>query len=854
MNNIKKLYNLFQTVCLKYKDTVISLKLTDYKTLFKDNYPEIYDKFLSLFEIITNNDNINIIEDKISDLKNKLQDTLNNWRDSDNSFPTDELESLISYLNDYLTDTNKLNSVDYINIYTHLLTDDLTPLTETDKKVVLDIIINNYIVDTGYNPNSLSPLPEKEDLIKYNPEVNSQFYHFLYNKDYINNINLDPIYCDRHYKLKQNDETLGLEYINYNSTQMSRGNFKKLISDKLEFNETGDLYTDKIRHIIGDIYDRKSLAKEIVEIKNKKKYLDKNNKFDTNLLLNKSLEQIYQIYSSLPNGSDIIFNIIKDDLFNSTVFDKYYVFLLYDRKIDEKYFNGRISYFNNFIRHMCNFSNIMSGDSVITKYDLSLLYNYARYDAGIERIDELAEYLYMEIKYMENQYNKWYESIKKSIGFETEVYNKSQDTLRQLAEKNNDLELFNKYMDINYSRILDVNKDLPLFEEYNCIKVIGKILNKWIELMEISYSHYYFHNAKYVMNQINQGLASFENNRLTEEFKNKFMMILNDYKIYQFIIKVLDMIMPTYIEDYFDKENINLYQKSIPFFHSHTGCVECYKNYIQFSLTRFYECMKDINLLIMYNGRIDDEIFEYRNGELVTKDILYFAPSIYEPYLHEYGYAIINFNNKYCKWKLAVDSTGIIENPQLKHITIDENNKDTVYTLNMLSKYTKIKAGSVIIDTDYLNNMKVINYKKIKNPNKYMHKLLYDSSSILYGSCDYFINNDYYMNIGIRYAMYDPESEKFIFKLFKKADRLYFAGIPGAGIGGMYYSYPIKYIYTNKKCHSIGHYKINKDKHYMYQLTSDIMLPNISENSGNGNKLISKYGTGLYILLQTKRY
>lgn len=835
MNNIKKIYNLFQTVCLKYKDTVVSLKLTNYKTLFKDNYPEVYDKILSLFEIIANNDNINIIEDKISDLKNKLQEILSEWRDSGNSFPTDELELLITYLNDYLTDTNKFDNTEYINIYTHLLTDDLTPLTETDKERLLEIIINNYKADTGYNPNSSEP-SQKEDLLKYNPEVNSQFYHFLYNKDYPNNINFDPIYCDRHYKLKQNEETLVLKNINYNNTQMSRGNLKKLISDKLEFNETGDLYTDKIRHIIGDVYDNKSLDEEIAKIKNKKEYLNKNNKFDINLLLNKSLEQIYQIYLRLPNGSDITFNTIKKDLFNSTVFDKYQAFLLYDREIDDKYFNGRISYFNNFIKHMCNFSNIMSSDPVITKYDLSLLYMHVYYNEnGQEVSDHLINYLYMEIEYMLKQYNEWYKGIKKSIGFETEEYNKSQDTLRQLAEKNNDLKQFNKYMDINYNRILEVNKDLPLFEKYNCIKVIGKILNKWKELILQSYSTY-LNDAEKIMYLINQGDSSFENNDLSEKFKNQFMKILNDQDTYKIITKLLDLIMPTYIKDYFDKENINLYQKNIPFYHSHTGCVECYKNYIQFSLTRFYKCMRDINLFILYNGRIEDEIFEYKNDELVLlKDISYLAP-----YDKNYGYTIINYNNKYCRWKLAVDSIGIIENPQLELIKINENNKDTEYTLNMLANDTLIKAGSILVDTDYLNNMKVINFKKIDDKNKYAHKLLYWVSHIdVYGG---YINNDDYVFVGINYTEYDPVSEKFIPKLIE--DNLGSKLSEGETIR---HSYPIKYKYTNKKCHSIGHYKISKNKHYMYPLTSDNILPNPSENDGDGNKLISKYGIGYYI-------
>ena len=38
---------------------------------------------------------------------------------------------------------------------------------------------------------------------------------------------------------------------------------------------------------------------------------------------------------------------------------------------------------------------------------------------------------------MLKQYDEWYKSIKKSIGFKTEEYNESQDTLRQLAKKNN---------------------------------------------------------------------------------------------------------------------------------------------------------------------------------------------------------------------------------------------------------------------------------------------------------------------------------------------------------------------------------------------------------------------------------
>ena len=678
------------------------------------------------------------------------------------------------------------------------------------------------------------------ELPKYNPDVKSEFYQLYYKGDLSRNVSYDVLYCDKH-KLDLSSKSVAtLGQINLLYSQFSRGCTKGLVNKNNYYSKTGEIDTDIKKYIIGDNYDNKTLIDKYISIKNK--YTNSSNSSSTlkNTLLDSAIKSIYDTYINLPNGSEIkITGITANDI--NACAQTYHTYFIYDKIIDEKYFDNKLTYFNNFIEHFYNHDTIRFSDPVIAKYDLSMYYAIISND---QRADICQNYNYVVLNYMKKEYDRWYNNIKDSIGYSYSSYNSSNDKIRQLAEENGDLEQFNKYMDINYNRMLDGDISLNIKEPYGMIKAIGLILNKWIYKLETmlkdndssSQDKYDLTIGKNILYQISKGYATYENNDLSDLFETEFKLIFTDEQKYNNVTKLLDNIIPSYIGNYFDF-NLNLYQNWATNLYRHTKCQECYKKFLEFYIHRFYNVMEEINIVKLYRQKIDDIIvWNGKNYELNT-DITFNLND--KSNLNTIkAITIKDNNNKYCKWKLT-DGSIIVTNNGEYH-DIDEVNQKIIFNVNMLDDHTLIKKGSVLIDSEFINN---INFVKFN----YSDKLISDekNNGEIFGLSNYYStprifklktegNGDI---ITTNTTSYDKNTNTFIDNSSKRY------GDIGSRIA-------IKTSDMFPNTPTLGHYLIKRNVNYKYPIsTNTIRIENTDTNNINsGEEYIKKYGSGFYVL------
>ncbi len=441
---------------------------------------------------------------------------------------------------------------------------------DTEPRVLDNISKETERTPIVIDPDNLGQLPD------YYSNVNSELYHYYYNKDLnvINDINL--VYCDKHNKVTFAPKTLSLSYNKVND-QISRDVYKKLINDNKYYN-IDDNYSNT-EYIVGEEMDNITLLDKVKTIKNN--YL-KNNKFDEELMLKTFENEIVNIYQLLPNGYSVYIN----NLSNTSVLENYYTPFIIDKYIDNKYFEGKLSYFNNCLLHILNPGAVRVNDTNFTKYDLSMISNYNYNYILNHNLDYTYRYklLLLEIYYIKYQYNNWFNSIRKKLGNYSVSYSYNNDIIRKLAESNGDKEKYNNIMDINYERTLvnDTNKysfNSPFFKTYNIFKVYNNILDKWIELIKdnvedcTDIDDIYDHNL-------------FNSNNYINYFTNIISNIFKDDIYYYTVCYTLDNIIPNKLNNIIADKKVNDCKYNI--------CCLCYNNFIKFSIERFYKVIEKI--------------------------------------------------------------------------------------------------------------------------------------------------------------------------------------------------------------------------------------------------------------------
>lgn len=679
-------------------------------------------------------------------------------------------------------------------------------------------------VPSVIDPDNLGQLPD------YYSNVNSELYHYYYNKDLnaINNINL--VYCDKHNKITFVPKTLSLSYNKVNN-QISRDVYKKLINDNKYYN-IDDNYSNT-EYIVGEEMDNITLLNKVNTIKNT---YHKNNKFSEELMLETFENEIINIYQLLPNGYSVYIN----NLSNVSVLENYYTPFIIDKYIDNKYFEGKISYFNNCLLHILNPGAVRVDDINFTKYDLSMISNYNYNYILNHNLDYTYRYklLLLEIYYIKYQYNNWFNSIKKKLGNYSVSYKYDNDDIRKLAESNGDKEKYNNIMDINYERTLinDTNKysfNSPFFKTYNIFKVYNNILDKWIELIKdniedcTDVDDIYDHNL-------------FNNNDYINYFTNIVSNIFKDDIYYYTICYTLDNIIPNKLNNIVADKKVNDYKYNI--------CCLCYNNFIKFSIERFYKVIEKINILKRYYDTLG--VIKY-NGDryILNNDIVninYLNSD--DDFTDKYVYMLKDNNNQYVKIKLDKNKNNCVFT---SNKIVNTTPLDVIYTYEVNMLYDNIIASGSIIDKKYIDNMIIFKPRKLD----YFLKDCFIGKTLLKLNKDLVkdeYNDDYYFNINqlemykidyntkyelykisIKKTTYDEENNKFV-------DNNLYEKINEFDDENWYTIIDDKYINNL----NIGHYLITKDDNYKYIINS--------EDSGSLN-IINKIGLGpIIIMIETE--
>lgn len=676
-----------------------------------------------------------------------------------------------------------------------------------------------------YGPETLGHLPD------YYSNVNSELYHYYYNKDLndINNINL--VYCDKHNKNIFEPKVLSLSYNKDTKNQISRDVYKKLINDNKYYN-INDSYSNA-EYIIGKEMDNTTLLDKIKAIKNT--YL-KNNRFSEELMLETFNKEIIDIYQSLPNGYSICIN----NFSNTSVLNNYYTMFVIDKDIDNKYFDGKLSYFNNCLLHILNPRTVRISDLNLTKYDLSLFSNY-NYNYILNNsldFDFRYKILLLEIYYIKYQYNIWFDSIKGKLGISPYSYSYNYDKIRKLAESNGDKEQYYNMMDINYERTLNINDKneytfiSPFFKTYNIFEVFNGVLDKWIELIKENITDYVD-----VDNICDHNL--FEDNDYINYFTNIITNIFKDDIYYYTICYTLDNIIPNKLNNIVAGKRANGYD------YKYNICCLCYDNFIKFSVERFYKVIEKINILKKYYDTLE-VLNEYDKDKYILNNTIvginYLNTN--DDFTNKYVYMLKDNNNQYAKLKLEKDSRVYVSNDI---ITTTESDINNTYEVNMT--YDNIITSGSIIDKKYINNMIIFKPRKLDYFLKdcFVDKTLLRLNKDLVkkeNTEDYYININqlemYKIDYNAKYELYKISIDKTtydhtlnIFVDNNKYERI--SEIPSDD-DNWYTIIDDKYMNNL----NIGYYLIPKNDNYKYIL---------DENDPDSFSIISKIGLGPLIVM-----
>ena len=417
-----KIYYLFNKLCLLYHDLTIEYNKIypdNQRCLyFKDQYPNVYQEFMKFFSIVPCKENINLLAKYIKPIDGTCYlIQLMKENNIDNLFNEPEYinayKRFVSFfISSYGTNLyESLISVRYpktlIYVYLKLLTQKLENTSDSDKNYLLNYILCLLKDNSDFKSFELSDNSTLLEKYKSLPEINeletNKYYQMLYNLDDVNYggcitdmFNICPLHLT-----DTQEKNISLNKANIDSNQISRGNNKKLLSDKNNINlqylrEEYDNWMANMtnhKYIVGDKIDYDYINNKMLKIMNKYKV---NNKFNLDLMIEKLYEEIIDIYTKIPTKQ--AYAKYTQSIFYDSVF-------VVDKEIDRKYFDGKLSYFAKFIIAMS--LNNSPNDKICSEYILSNIINR---ELGKDK--EQAASLYMMIKYMENQYTTWIDKIK----------------------------------------------------------------------------------------------------------------------------------------------------------------------------------------------------------------------------------------------------------------------------------------------------------------------------------------------------------------------------------------------------------------------------------------------------------
>lgn len=849
MNNLK-LYNYYQTICLEYEKNAKEIGEITY---LMDLYPQFHSKMMKFLSLELSNNNKKLISSLKSELKNDIDNIAKELNVSENS---DLYKNIINYkncLDSIELSDNKILFNKYL--YLRLINADLTPLSDIEKNELLNSILEEISTNKLLD-NFLKP--------KYNNNVKNQYYQIYYDNNFVyqsQNVSNLLYYCDEHNDSKTN-ETINLNFINNNNEQISRQTNKKLITNKLYYNTNYDNYkmngiNDNLQHkdyIIGDLYTTRELEekyKAIIRKYNK----TKNTKEEiinnlTNTFINNIINNIQKL--KFNRKSEI-------SLFN--VLDYCVVNFNYDRYIDNKYFNNQIIKFINTYVSCIYPTEYRVSDTVISKYFMSLIYNCIMDDSYATN-GSVCNF-YGMYKYTQNKLDAFIKNIETKIGQINDYYDSNSDNIRKLAEKNGDLERYSKFMDVNYIKYIKASikqdfKNDPIYQTNGLILGLKYLYQTMID---------YFNSVLCPQYQILQDNISkfdekYENNEFTNTFENKMKEIItnifnktdsdNAVRLYKTFVNNISLkFNPSDFKGrFFDDQNINFYEQTLNNnFYKPIACDECCNNLNQFNAEQLYTCFEDINIIIQYLNINPDapivinKLFSIINGEYVLNKDLTIDDFRFKKY-----------NKLIYKWKLNVGSKIVeqkiddlrgfkyydIENPITCKQIIETN-------VIMIYNSLLIKAGSILLDKDLINNMIILD----RNLWKSINNTIFEKDTVYI--TNYKENKDnisytYDMPNFLAYTKKNDIENKLISYNISTYEDVQLHGLYNIPNNNTSY---IKYSDININYSNIKKIIINKNKNYIYKIPVN---ENLNDDINKMNKILNSLSNQYYLINTGKRY
>ena len=876
-------YIHFNALCLKYSDLTIEhnkIFTDDQRSVyFKDQFPNVYQEFMKAYTLIPNENNLNefakyfkLDENKESKLIKLLKEN-----EIDTLYNDDEYQKIYNKLIDVLKTHNNYDSLnknrypDYIiYVYLKLLTQQLEHISDSDKNYLLNHLLYLIKEIPTFVPLKLSQ--DSESLINYkqllpkNELETNEYYQMAYDMLYTNyggvQTGLFDI-CPLHLTSTQ-EKNISLNKAFIDSNQISRGNNKKLLSDKNYINsqigyncvnnniKLGQLY-DKF--IIGDKIDFNYINNEMEKIKNKYKT---NNAFDVNLMGDKLYEEISNIYTKLPNTLLDSSYILTDKTYTSL--------FIVDKDIDRKYFDGKLSYFAKFIISMKD-GQVLPNEKICTDYILTCVLNKV-----LSSTNNLNISLYIMFNYIKDQLDEWLIKIKPLLGLDDEWnYDETKDTIRKKV-LTNDPELIEKYdqiMNINYTKIFTLDPLLDKYSNYNIIKTFSDSLDFYISKIKSISSDIESlvvgpdqTRLGEMLQDIREGVKkdiTYSNNIFlnTYGFKTYFKNMLKDINSKQSINTY------NYITTIFNRWNnyINytlssLFNEGIERFYNdyiflgyqfsrYSNCPECDKNIYKFFTEGFYKVFEEVNILKQYeemknkiNTTEEDkqiteseevslnDIFE-DDGVTLKVDLNSIQkPSTYYYTIDEYCEASIELKDRSC----VVICQGENQDKKYKRVTIRknperENEEPPQQATVELGFNNMISSDSKFIGEnagDIINKMKFYKSRTI-NPGEFENGKTFISVSDYYYDHIYTVMGDKFMQYNRRYTNLS-NSGAINHSTTTLNDNVYNKNI----------------LYTSDISDSeyIGEYIISKEDNYVYPIKSMEKLEKIIFTGNNNNYII----------------
>lgn len=758
------LYSCFNNLCLRYYDlTVENNKIsTDNQrcVYFKDQFPNVYQEFMKVLTLVPNENNINEIAKyyKLDDSKECKLIKLLKENGINTLYPDAEYQKYyIGICDNAKRFYNALITYRFpeeiIYIYLKLLTQKLENISDADKKYLLNYLLSLLKDNSGFKPMKLSDNSESlnnyKTLLPKNELETNEYYQMIYDLLNINyggcQMGIEDI-CSLHLNDVQN-KNISLNRTNIDSNQISRGNNKKLLSDKnyintpLGFNYNNPYASDNVKvyfgkYITGDKIDSNYINGEMEKIKNKYKL---NNTFNIDLMGDKLYEEISNIFTKMPYNN-LNYISVPSNIEYSSLF-------IVDKDIDRKYFEGKLSYFAKFIISMKN-RLLSPNEKICTDYILTSVLNK---ELTLPDVSNLS--LYIMLNYMKDQLDEWLIKIKPLLGLDNKWnYDVNKDTIRKKI-LNNEPKLIEKYdqiMNINYTKIFTLDPLLNNYSNYNIIKTFSDSMDFYItKITSIVGSSSLKQTVDEMLGDIrteSKKNITYSNNTFldTYGFKSYFKNMLNNINSEQ-SIKTYDKITIIFNSwnNYIKYSLNNLFNRGIEIFYSdynymgiprYNNCPECAKNLYKLYTEGFYKVFEEVNIFKQYQnieqiiaGEISpSEIFDNSGKLKVDLGSIQFRADT------EYYYTIDN----YC-------TTSVMLEPNSEVVVVNNNNntpgdiRDNTFngekimnkgTYNIeLGFNNLIKANSVF--TDYKNiigKMKFYKRRVVKPENIEKNKLYID--------------------------------------------------------------------------------------------------------------------------------